>query len=302
MEKISAQYALSLFLLLPMTPVLGATDSFDIAITVDDMPVHGPLPRGMSWLGITETHLKVFKANGVPEAFGFVNASKLAVSSDGEAALDAWRAAGYPLGNHTFSHMNLANAPSLDAWIADVVAGEPAVAARMAGADWRYLRFPYLSAGGDRQAAALEYLYGRGYKVADVSVAFNDWVYTDAYARCVAKENAAAIASMKAEYLAGVDSAISRMKADSRQVFGRVIPQVLLTHLGGWSAITLPDVMARLNAAGARYVTLREAQSDPAYSAPGGGSVISRAARLKGIQLPVSEPAATPLEVGKLCR
>ena len=234
MERIPAQYALSLFLLLPMTPVLAATDSFDIAITVDDMPVHGPLPRGMSWLGITETHLKVFKANGVPEAFGFVNASKLAVSSDGEAAL--------------------------------------------------------------------EYLYGRGYKVADVSVAFNDWVYTDAYARCVAKENAAAIASMKAEYLAGVDSAISRMKADSRQVFGRVIPQVLLTHLGGWSAITLPDVMARLNAAGARYVTLREAQSDPAYSAPGGGSVISRAARLKGIQLPVSEPAATPLEVGKLCR
>ena len=61
----------------------------------------------------------MFKANGVPEAFGFVNAGKIAGTADGEAVLDAWRAAGYPLGNHTYSHMNLANAPSLDAWIAD---------------------------------------------------------------------------------------------------------------------------------------------------------------------------------------
>ncbi|KQV82575.1 hypothetical protein ASD15_11310 [Massilia sp. Root351] len=172
----------------------------------------------------------------------------------------------------------------------------------MAGADWRYLRFPFLSAGGERQPAALEYLYGRGYQVADVSFSFSDWVYTDAYARCVAQEDAAAIQAMKTEYLAGVDSAIVRMKEDSQRVFGRVIPQVLLTHLGGWSAVTLPDVMARLNAAGARYVTLKEAQTDPAYAVPGDGSVISRIANLKGIKLPSAKPAAPPLDVGKLCR
>jgi hypothetical protein len=41
------------------------------------------------------------------------------------------------------------------------------------------------------------------------------------------------------------------MKAQSRQVFGRVIPQVLLTHLGGWSAFTMSAVLDRLDAAGA---------------------------------------------------
>lgn len=285
-----------------LLPALAAAQSFDIAITVDDMPVHGQLPRGMSWLGIAETHLKVFKANGVPEAFGFVNAGKIAATADGEAVLDAWRAAGYPLGNHTYSHMNLSRAPTLDAWYADVVAGEPPVAARMAGADWRYLRFPNLSTGGERQQDALAYLHAHGYKVADVSLAFSDWVYTDAYARCVAKEDTAAIAAMKTEYLANVDSAIVRMKNQSQRVYGRVIPQVLLTHLGGWSAVMLPDVMSRLNAAGARYVTLAQAQSDPAYGLPGGGSVISRTASQKGIRLPDSKPAAPPLEVDKLCR
>lgn len=294
-----APRALACFLLLP---TLAIADSFDVAVTVDDLPVHGSLPRGMTWLGLAQTHLKVFESNGVPEAFGFVNAAKLAGAADGGAALDAWRAAGHPLGNHTYSHMNLANAPSLDAWIADVEAGEPAVASRMASADWRYLRFPFLNAGGERQKDALAYLHKRGYKVADVSLSFNDWAYTDAYARCVEKDDAAAIRAMKAEYLAGVDSAISRMKEQSRQVYGRVIPQVLLTHLGGWSAVTLPEVMARLNAAGARYVTLAQAQSDPAYSVQGGGSVITRTASLKGISLAEAPPASPPLDVGKLCR
>ncbi|WP_377704809.1 polysaccharide deacetylase family protein [Pseudoduganella sp. UC29_71] len=294
-----APCVLSLFLL---SPAAAAAGSFDIAITVDDLPVHGPLPRGMSWLGIAETHLKVFKANGVPEAFGFVNASKIARALDGDAVLDAWRAAGYPLGNHTYSHMNLEKAPSLAAWTADVVTGEPAVAARMAGADWRYLRFPFLNAGGERQQEALDYLHAHGYKVADVSVAFSDWVYTDAYARCVAQDDTAAIQAMKAAYLAGVDSAIASMKAQSQQVYGRVIPQVLLTHMGGWSAVTLPEVMAKLNAAGARYVTLAQAQSDPAYTVPGGGAVITRTAGLKGISLQDSKPAAPQLDVGKLCR
>ena len=57
-----------------------------------------------------------------------------------------------------------------------------------------------------------------------------------------------------------MDAGIARMKALSERVYGRVIPQVLLTHMGAWSAATLPGVMARLDAAGARYVPLAQAQ------------------------------------------
>ena len=284
---------------------LAHAQPFDIAITVDDLPAHGQLPPNMTRLGITEAYLRTLQAHRVPEAFGFVNAAKLEQTADGAAVLDAWRAAGQPLGNHTWSHLNLARAPSLAAWQADVEAGEPAVAQRMQGADWRWLRLPFL-AGGDRFPAALDYLRGRGYQVADVSLSFDDWSYTDAYARCVRNGDTATIAAMKAQYLAAVERGIAQMQADSLRVYGRVIPQVLLTHLGGWSAVTLPDVMARLDQAGARYVTLKQAQADPAYAAPGGGTVIERTARQRGItltQLAATAPGGTAiLDPATVCR
>ena len=280
-------------------PVL-ATDRFDIAITVDDVPLHGALPPRMTRLGIAQSTLATLKAHHVVEAFGFVNAGRMTREPGSEAVLDAWRAAGYPLGNHTATHMNLARAESFDAWRMDVVAGEPAIAARMAGADWHWLRFPNLALG-ERQPEALDFLKQRGYKIADVSLAFGDWVYTDAYARCVTTGDSAAIAAMRRHYLAGVDRSIAQMRENSRRVFGRVIPQVLLTHLGGWSAVTLPDVLTRLDAAGARYITLAQAHSDAAYAQPGGGSLVARAAKAHGIRLDAGGEDA-PLGVGALCR
>jgi peptidoglycan/xylan/chitin deacetylase (PgdA/CDA1 family) len=290
-------------LVLALPCVAFGAERFDIAITVDDLPAHGKLPPGMTRLGIAQSHLETFKAHQVPEAFGFVNAAKLKDNPEGEAVLDAWRKAGYPLGNHTFSHMNLGRAASLDAWKADVEAGEAAVSQRMAGADWHYLRYPNLSFGdGERRDGALAFLKSRGYRVADVSVAFSDWDYTDAYARCLEKGDAASIGTMKAHYLKGVDDGIAHMKETSRRVYGRVIPQVLLTHIGGWSAVMLPEVMQRLDAAGAHYVTLAQAQADPAYAEPGGGNMMTRAAKAKGIKLSDLSPAEPAVNVNEFCR
>jgi peptidoglycan/xylan/chitin deacetylase (PgdA/CDA1 family) len=282
-----------------------APEAFLVAVTVDDLPHHGKLPPGMTRLGIAQAHLDAFKAHKVTEAFGFVNAAKLKDNPEGDALLDAWRKAGHPLGNHTASHLNLERAPSLEAWIADVEAGEPAVASRMQGQFWRWLRFPNLTVGSTRRDGALAYLRDKGYRVADVSLAFSDWSYTDTYARCVAKGDTAAIQAMKDQYFKAVERGIADMKASSKRVYGRVIPQVLLTHLGGWSAATLPGVLARLDAAGARYITLEQAQSDPAYAEPGGGSIITRTAKAKGISLAdLSAPdasAAPPLDLKSLC-
>lgn len=292
---------IALALSLTLAGPVAAGDAFDVAVTVDDLPVHGPLPVGMSWPGIAESHVATFKAHGVVEAFGFVNAAKLKKFPESGAALDAWRKAGHPLGNHTYSHMNLDGAASLDAWQDDVVLGEPDVASRMKGADWHYLRYPFLVAGGARHDPALAFLKGRGYKIADVSLSFSDWAYTDTYARCVAKGDAQAIAAMKSYYLKSVDQEIALMKTQSKQVYGRIIPQVLLTHMGGWSAVTLPDVLARLDAAGAHYVTLAQAQSDPAYAESGSQNMIAREAAKRGIALAAGAPILPALEVKALC-
>lgn len=66
--------------------------------------------------------------------------------------------------------------PYRTAWDVDVIAGEPEVSKRMAGADWHYLRFPNLTAESvERAESVASFLKSRGYRMADVSVAFADW-------------------------------------------------------------------------------------------------------------------------------
>ncbi|MFT4253103.1 MAG: polysaccharide deacetylase family protein [Caulobacter sp.] len=292
------------------TPALAEPSParFDVAVTVDDLPDHGALAPGETRLSIARAHLALFEAHGVVEAFGFVNGAN-GGDPDSDAALDAWRAAGHPLGNHAATHLNIDKAPSLEAWIADVEAGEPAVASRMAGQDWRYLRFPNLSTGATRERhdGAAAWLKAHGYRIAHVSVSFDDWAYTDAYARCAAKGDAAAISLMESQYLKGVDDALVRMRAVSMKVYGRVIPQVLLTHVGGWSARMLPQVLDRLDAAGARYVTLEAAQKDVAYAQAeqwlGGDGIMERTARNTGVDLAdLPPPLSKPVDPKGLCR
>jgi hypothetical protein len=285
-----------------------AADRFDVAVTVDDLPSHGAKPADITRADIARSHIETFKAHGVPEAWGFVNAVALVNDPGSDAALDVWRKAGYPLGNHAYTHMGLSQAASLEAWEEDVRKNEPVLDKYMAGRDWHVLRYPFLDAGGKgaRHDAALAWLKGRGYRVADVTLGFDDWAYTDTYARCVAKGDQAAIDGMKASYYRRVDQQLARTKAMSQRVYGRMLPQVLLTHMGAWSAATLPEVMKRLDAAGAHYVTLDQVQADAAYriASPraGDGAMIERRAQDAGIDL-AGLPAVEPVgDLEKLCR
>src|SRR5262249_38090874 len=78
-----------------------------IALTFDDLPVHGPLPQGVSRLDVVRSIAGSLRAAGVEEAYGFVNASAIAQDPSLMEALCEWCALGYPLGNHSWSHPNL---------------------------------------------------------------------------------------------------------------------------------------------------------------------------------------------------
>lgn len=280
--------------------------SFDIAITVDDLPAHGSLPPGMTRAGIGQATIAALKAHHVPQAWGFVNAKRLVEEPNSIAMLREWRAAGFPLGNHTYSHMGL-SANTVGAWTADLEEGEPILTDLMAGEAWKFLRFPFLDAGNaSNHDAAIAYLKAHGYRIADVSVSFSDWAFTDAYSRCLAKGDTAAIAAMKTRYMDGVRSEIARMKALSQKVYGRMIPQVLLSHIGGFSSIMLPQVLDELDKAGAHYVTLEQAESDPAYAETdaraGEGTVMERTAGETGVDISAIPPSPSFADLDKLCR
>ena len=286
-----------------------ATDSshFDIAITVDDLPDHGSTPvGGMTRVGIERAEIVALKAHNVPQAWGFVNAHGLVGEPDSIVVLKEWRAAGFPLGNHTYSHMGLSNS-KIQAWTADLEEGEPVLDALMQGENWRFLRFPFLDGGNaTNHDAAIAYLNAHHYRIADVSVSFNDWAYTETYNRCLGKGDEATIAMMKTRYISAVRAEIARMKAMSQKVYGRMIPQVLLTHIGSFASVMLPQVLDELDKAGAHYVTLEQAESDPAYAETdahaGSGSLMERTAGERGIDLSGLPASVSISDIDGLCK
>ena len=280
---------------------------FDIAITVDDLPDHGSKPvAGMTRVGIERAYIAALKSHHVPQAWGFVNAHGLVGEPDSIQVLKEWRDAGFPLGNHTYSHMGLSGKP-LVAWTADLEEGEPVLDAMMQGENWRFLRFPFLD-GGDasNHDAAIAYLNAHHYRIADVSVSFSDWAYSETYNRCLAKGDEATIAMMKTRYMSAVRAEIVRMKAMSQKVYGRMIPQVLLTHIGSFASVMLPQVLDELDKAGAHYVTLEQAEIDPAYAETdpkaGEGTLMERTAGEKGIDLSGLPASVSISDIDGLCK
>ena len=241
--------------------------NLQVAITFDDLPVHASLPPGETRLEIAERIIAALRRAGAPPTYGFVNGLGTVQEPASAAALAAWRAAGWPLGNHTWSHMNLDTA-DLTSWEEDVKRNEPLLARLMPDAGWRWLRYPYLAEGDTpvKRDAARAFLAERGYRVAQVTMSFSDFAYNDAYARCAAAHDDHAVGRMERAWIGGAIAELKRAHAMSTALYGRDIPYVLLMHVGGFSARMLPRLLELYRARAVQLVSLETAEADPFYS------------------------------------
>lgn len=160
-----------------------------IAVTIDDLP----------WARLDEIQppdlqarhqalLDQLQQANVP-VVGFVNENKLEVGGVVQPArvqmLRDWLDAGYQLGNHTWSHMDL-NAEGVDAFQQDFLRGErvlrPLLAERGQVPTW--MRHPYLRAGrtAEDRSRMDVFFAEHGYRIAPVTVDNGEWVWAFAYA------------------------------------------------------------------------------------------------------------------------
>src|SRR5258708_8206856 len=126
-----------------------------IAVTFDDVPVHGAMPPGMTRSEIAESILKTLKLEKLPPVYGFINGGRGEGDPDSLAALQTWRAAGQPLGNHTWAHLDI-NKETAEQFEAEVLGNEPLLERLMGKTDWDWLRYPFLREGStveERRAA-----------------------------------------------------------------------------------------------------------------------------------------------------
>lgn len=271
-----------------------------IALTFDDIPVHGELPPGATRVGVMRDIVAALKAAGAP-AHGFLNAARETGDADAQAATAAWRAA-FPIGNHGYEHRSL---DDLDrgGFRDQLVRNEAAV-----GAGTRWFRYPFLAEGetAAKREAARAVLAERGYRIAAVTASFADYRYNDPYARCMAKGDSAGVASLERHWLAAVRLDAMAERARTRALYGREVPLVLLMHVGAFDARMLPRTLALYRAMGFRFVPLDTAQADPVYAAandpamPGPTPALDRSAVEAGVVLP--DAPLPPLDFGKLCQ
>ena len=237
-----------------------------LAITIDDLPQNGGLPPGVTRVGITKGTVAVLKKRHVPPVYGFINAKKIEGSPDGAEALKIWAAA-EPVGNHTYTHMDLEE-NSAEAFERDIEEDEPALELLApAGGDWHWLRYPYLHEGEtlEKRHAVRDYLKAHGYKIAQVTLDWQDYMWNGAYARCVAKNDAKSIEWLRSSYLSTASAYLDFGREQAKLIFGHDINYVLLMHLGAFSSAIMPDALDLLKKKGFKLVSLEEAESDPAY-------------------------------------
>lgn len=274
-------------------PAQPTKPRLEIAITMDDLPVHGGVPAGETRVGFARQILAAFRNARVPEVYGFVNGARMDQEPGLDGLLQAWRAAGYPLGNHGWTHRSLDDVTP-EQFEEELVRNEPLLARYGKGTDWHWFRYPFLAESEEpaKRDAARAVLARHGYRIAQVSMSYADYEFADAYLRCRAKNDEAGMAEFDAAYMAAVKSALDRARAQAWAAYGHDVPYVLLTHVGAMNARMMPSVLDFYRKAGFRFVTLAEAERDPVYatdvdpSRPVGSKRLEAAAAAAAFGLP----------------
>lgn len=272
----------------------------EIAITIDDLPVHAPYPPGVTPTQVNEQMIAALKAGGVP-AIGFVNGIDTVQHPETLQVLTKWRAAGFLLGNHTWSHPHLSQL-TIAQFEGELMKGDPLLDQLGDGSDWRWFRYPFLDEGKDeaQRTAARQVLRRHGYRIADVTTSFSDWAFTPAWARCNAAGDKAVVVELERMYLDAVRESISVARGTAQALYGRDIPYVLLMHVSAMSAHMMPQVIKTYRSAGFRFLTIKQAEHDPVYrpdidlSLPG-RTPDWKLAQQKGVKLPQATDLSVPL-------
>ena len=238
-----------------------------LAITVDDLPVHGELPPGETRLSVARDVIAALRDGGVPHAYGFLNGQQVAADPATLPVLTEWSAAGLPLGNHGWSHRHLSEMSAAE-FEQELVKNEPLLQRHSPDGQWHWFRYPFLDEGEDaaKRAAARAVLAEHGYRIAGVTMDFADWQWTAPYARCAAAGDQAAIARLEGSFLDAARQGIGVYRTLSRQLYGRDVPYVIVLHISAFEARMLPRLLDLYREEGFRFVPLDEAQSDPVFA------------------------------------
>jgi peptidoglycan-N-acetylglucosamine deacetylase len=283
-----------------------------VALTFDDLPLNGTLPLGKKQSDFARDTVAVLKKHRIAPSYGFVNANKLERNPDGALALRIWIGGGHPLANHTYSHLDFTKI-SIEDFQREILRNEPVLALLQPrgreAESWKWFRYPFLHEGDtlEKRRAIRAFLAANGYRIAQTTLDFEDYLWNSAHARCWMKKDEASLAWLRESYRTAAREFIRFGRDNSRVVFGRDIHHVMLLHLGSFSSHILPDLFRILDEEGFDIVTLDEAQKDPAYDydpdigEPHGGTLVELGMQAMNIAWPADAPRKPRERLTQIC-
>ena len=269
------KYLATAFFLALLIPSPTSAQQRTVAITIDDLPYAGQflnLPN-YSADAINNRLLAAFARRRIPVT-GLVIEKLVEQKPDratGTRILQRWINDGLDLGNHTYSHPDI-NTLSVQQIEEEIIRGETTFAPLMkaAGKKPEFFRFPMNYEGDTKEKhdAIAAFLAQRGYQVATCTIDNSDFLFNNAYVRMLAKNDTAAAQRLRAEYLKYTSTEIDYYAALNKQVFSYEPPQVMLLHDSPLNADTIEGILKMFEEKGYKFVSLKTAQSDPAYKTP----------------------------------
>lgn len=236
----------------------------EIAITIDDLPlVASKMNTPGNRARASERFMNIIKAlqdNQVP-ATGFVIGG--AIIKGQWEFIEAFRNAGFEIGNHTYSHKNL-NHMNVDKYISDVDKADRKLEPLLTSP--KYFRFPYLAEGrtdGDRAKMA-SYLSEHGYTVAPVTIDSKDYEFNEQLYHIPYRQRMAHLNQLKKRYLAFIWK--QTLRAEKRTKDGESGKQILLIHANLLNSYALDDIIQMYKNKGYTFISLTEALKNPAPS------------------------------------
>lgn len=226
-----------------------------IAITIDDLPFVGTTNGKPSNLQReNDRFLKIIEAlkqHNVP-ATGFVVPGT--IEKDQWQLIEQFHKAGFQIGNHTYSHINL-NTCQAQKYIEDVARADKILHPLFTGK--KYFRYPYLAEGkGDTRAKVMEFLQANNYKIAPVTIDTKDFRFNDELFHIPYRQRESNLNQLRKRYLSYIWSQTQRAE---RLAGDKPSKQILLIHANLVNSHFLGDIIKMYKENGYEFISLDEA-------------------------------------------
>lgn len=237
-----------------------------VVITVDDVPSwqDGELTREE----MSALFVEGFQRAPIPGPVGFVLGTLLD-STEHQKIVQDWSAAGAHIGNHTFSHIDL-HEVLVSTYQEEIIQTQTLIDQIVGTTTPTYFRHTYLHEGDtlDKLQTFNTWLDTSGYRAVPPTVNFLDYLFEDAYRRCLSRSDSTSITQLEGLFLKGATDHLKQAIEFADQLVGRKVPHIALLHMTPFSARMFRELILAYKGLGVEFVSVEDALEDDIYKEP----------------------------------